>query len=256
MSIEWERHVHWVETWGTVITLDIRGEHLEEGLLRKALGAAEAELLRIDDVYSTFKPDSLISQYRDGRLTQADLPPDVQEVIAACAAIARDSHGFFDPWSARGGFDPSGYVKGWGAQRAARILADHGFTNVSVNAAGDVACLGESAPGQAWRMGIADPRDPQQIVHVVPVTNQVIATSGRYEQGDHIVTPAGRAADGEATSATIIAADGGTADAYATALLLAGPRGLTWFAHMDNVSAYLVSGGQVWTTGPAFETAT
>jgi hypothetical protein len=62
--------------------------------------------------------------------------------------VARDlSGGWFDPWAVPGGFDPSGYVKGWAAQNALAAFRSNGICGVLVNAAGDIASSGDLGSG-------------------------------------------------------------------------------------------------------------
>jgi len=254
MTTTWSRHVHEERVWGTVITFDLRDEGLDAARAREASAAAAEELHCIDAWLSPFREDSAVSLIRKDPRAQDTCPPPVREVIAACSSMTRLTRGAFDPWRAPGGFDPSGYVKGWGADRAAEILVAHGIPNVSVNAAGDVTCRGRAHPeADGWRIGVADPRDRHQIVGSVLVRDAHLATSGRYEQGDHIVDPrTGRPVIG-VDSATVLAADGGLADAVATALMVDGPAGL---AHLVDrpISAQVISRGCAWTIGPAFTT--
>ena len=254
MTTTWTRHVHEERVWGTVVTFDLRDEGLDATRAREAAAAAAEELHRIDAWLSPFREDSAVTAIRrDGR-AQDTAPEPVREVIAGCSSATLLTRGAFDPWRAPGGFDPSGYVKGWGADRAAEILVAHGIPNVSVNAAGDVTCRGRAHIGaDGWRIGIADPRDRHQIVGSVLVRDAHLATSGRYEQGDHIVDPrTGQPVCG-VDSATVLAADGGLADAVATALMVDGPAGLARLVDRP-VSAQVVSRGCVWTIDPAFAT--
>ncbi len=56
-----------------------------------------------------------------------------------------------------------------------------------------------------------------------------IATTGTYERGAHIKDPhTGMIAIG-ARSATVLGPDGGLADALATALVVSGKEGASWF---------------------------
>ena len=246
-----EQFVHHVSTWGTVIVLDLRGEHLDQSKARAACEAATHELEQIDALFSTYRDDSAVTALRQGRMHTSDSPPLVRSVIDACTRLRDKTDGAFDPWAAPGGFDPSGFVKGWGADRAADALVSQGFENVSVNAAGDVTCRGEAEPGQGgWRIGVADPRDPMQIITSTLVTDAHLATSGRYEQGNHIIDPATGLRATEVASASVLATDGGTADALATALMVRGPAGLPWITAPS--SAYLVAGDRVWLTSEAF----
>jgi FAD:protein FMN transferase len=252
MSAFWDRHVHQEPVWGTVVTFDLRAERIDPIRAEEACAAAAEELHRIDAWLSPFRADSAVTGIRTGALLPADAPEPVREVVAGCARVTTLTRGAFDPWRAPGGFDPSGYVKGWGADRAAAILVEHGFANVSVNAAGDVTCRGIAAPGfEGWRIGVADPRDRHQVIRTVLVRDAHLATSGRYEQGDHIVDPvSGRPVVG-VDSATVLGPDGGMADALATALMVSGPAGLPALRR-EPVSAYLVVGGHAWATGEAF----
>lgn len=250
----WGRYVHAEEVWGTVVTMDLRGPDLDDARAAAACAEAALELHRIDVWLSPFRPDSEVSLIRAGVLRPEEASEPVRAVVAGCAAATAMTGGAFDPWQVPGGFDPCGYVKGWGADRAAEILVAHGFANVSVNAAGDVTCRGQSNPDlDGWRIGVADPRDRRQVITSVVVRDAHLATSGRYEQGDHIVDPGTGDRAVAVCSATVLAADGGLADALATALVVRGAAGLPAVAERQ-LSAYLVTGGHVWTSGEAFRT--
>ena len=250
----WQRHVHAESVWGTVVTFDIRGAQIDDAQVRAACRAAAAELHRIDEWLSPFRTDSAISRVRAG-LAVAEAPEPVGAVLAACAELSDRTNGAFDVWRQPGGVDPCGYVKGWGADRAAAILIDHGFVNASVNAAGDVTCRGESGPGVGgWRIGVADPRDRRQVLAQVMVRGAHLATSGRAEQGDHVLDPRTMQPVTGIDSATVLANVGGTADALATALLVLGPAGLATVADLS-ICAMVVSAGRLWTIGQGWELA-
>lgn len=253
--MSWDRYVHHIRTWGTVIVIDVRADNVDEQSVVTACADVQAELERIDAVYSTYRADSIVSKLRSGEVEVANCRSDVQEVVAACKRLRTSTDGAFDPWSAVGGFDPSGYVKGWGADRAAELLVARGFANVCVNAAGDVTCRG-SADGEhpGWRIGVADPRDRTQVITSVLVQDAHLATSGRYEIGDHIVDPATSGPARAASSASVLAGDGGEADAWATALMVTGPRGLATLP--EPAQALLVLPDRIWSRGPAFARST
>lgn len=249
------RHIHQVHAWGTVIVLDLRAEHLDQARADAACRAAAAELLRIDAWLSPYRTDSAVSAIRRGDAALSEVPEPVREVIDGCARVTDWTGGAFDPWRAPGGFDPSGFVKGWGADRTADLLAEHGFANVSVNAAGDVSCRGEASEGLGgWRIGIADPRDRTQVLSSVLVTDAHLATSGRYEQGDHIVDPATGMTATAMRSASVLSRHGGEADALATALMVQGPAGLPALTRAA-AEGLLVSHDRIWSTSTAFERA-
>ncbi len=79
---------------------------------------AEAWLRWVDDVFSTWKPESPVSRLRRGEIGLGDAPPEVAEVLELCRRARVASDGWFDPWAMPGGVDPTGLVKGWAAASA------------------------------------------------------------------------------------------------------------------------------------------
>lgn len=249
-------HTRSEHVWGTVVTLDVRDTDATAATVDAAWESVRAELHRIDAVFSTFRDDSVISRLRAGGThVVAD---DVAEVVDRCLEVRMATDGSFDPWKAEGGFDPSGLVKGWAADRCAEIVRRHGFRTFSVDAAGDLACRGSIADADGWAgwpIGIAHPDDPTAIVAVVDVRDGAIATSGTSQRGEHVVDPASGGAAQGARQATVVGPDGAMADALATALVVAGVDGARWFAALPGWSAYVVDGDQATSWGPAFETS-
>lgn len=186
-----------------------------------AIADACAVLHAADETFSTFKAGSALSRHRRGELRAEQLPADMLEVLELSARAARLTGGFFDPWAMPGGFDPTGLVKGWAAQRAVGCLRDGGVAAAMMNAGGDVACFGP-AP---WRIGVRDPGDPERLVCVAEV-GEAIATSGDYERPGELLDPHDRLPAARLVQATVVGGDLALADAYATALVVRGERGL------------------------------
>jgi len=216
-----------VETWGTVIFFEGSSPTLNEVELKAAADEIERFLFHVDEVFSTYKESSFISQLRGNQISIDDCPEEVRGVWNA-TAFARDiSAGLFDPWCVAGGYDPSGYVKGWAADRAADIFADYGVTECVINAGGDLT-VRSSEPK---RIAIANPDNRDEVVHSLLISRGAVATSGVTERGSHIRDPhTGLIAIG-AKSATVWGPDGGIADALATALIVSGKDGAGIFAH-------------------------
>ena len=148
--------------------------------------------------------------------------------------------GAFDPWFAKGIYDPIGLVKGWGADKAVKKLQEFGALSGQVNAAGDISVFG-SYPNERglkpWKIGIRSPWDPLKVVKVFEMNDGAIATSGTYEKGAHIINPrTGLPATG-ALSATVVGPNGAWAEALATALVVSGREGVNWF-QMPELSEY------------------
>ena len=150
------------------------------------------------------------------------------EVLELCRKAREISRGWFDPWAMPGGVDPTGYVKGWAAQRALEALASQPISGAMVNAAGDIASFGGPESGTPFRIGIVDPSSPDRLACVVELAG-AIATSGHLRAGQpslrsaHPCGPTARLA-----SASVTGPDLGLADALATALAVAGDDGLRW----------------------------
>jgi thiamine biosynthesis lipoprotein len=168
------------------------------------------------------------------------VPAEVAEVIGSCAAARDLSGGWFDPWAVPGGFDPSGYVKGWAAARALAAFTADGICGVLVNAAGDIASSGGTGPGTPFRIGIADPLSPLRLACVVELDG-AIATSGTYERGEHLIDPRSGRPAARAASASVTGPDLGLADALATALAVAGEPGLAFLDRIDGYEGLIIN---------------
>lgn len=242
-----------IDVWSTTVSLEVRAASVEAA--GAAFDAVEVFLRDVDGWFSTFRTDSPVHALRTGRVSESAVPAVVAGVISACR-VARDlTQGAFDPWAVPGGFDPSGYVKGWAAERAVAMLVAAGFPDVSVNAGGDVVCRGGPEPGRPWRIGIRHPVQHDLVARVVELREGAVATSGTYERGLHVIDPrTGLAAD-RVVSATVVGPDGGLADAVATALVVTGVDDMAWFGGLPDPSswsAYVVTGETATFTGPAF----
>ena len=127
--------------------------------------------------------------------------------------------------------DFGGIAKGYAADLAMEMVEGRGQAEAIINAGGDVRVLGSNR-GKPWRIGVRDPRGG--IAGAIEIEgNLAVFTSGNYERyrqdGDqrlaHILDPRTGWPVSEVSSATVIASDGTTADAAATALVVAGPDG-------------------------------
>jgi thiamine biosynthesis lipoprotein len=237
------RHVEHV--MGTVVSFDLRDE-----VAPTVLTDAVEWLHRVDRTFSTYRSDSQISRLDRGDLTAADCDADVRSVLALGSALAEASHGYFTMRPA-GRLDPSGVVKGWAIERASDILRAGGSANHAVNGGGDIQLAGEAAPGQPWRVGIAHPHQPGELVTVVSGRDIAVATSGTAERGDHIVNPVtGRPAT-ELASITLVGRDLTTVDAYATAAAAMGNGAREWVRELDGIAAFAVpaAGAPWWSAG-------
>ncbi|MET9732287.1 FAD:protein FMN transferase [Streptomyces sp. NPDC006458] len=230
---------------GTVFSFDVRGG--DPDAVRAALADAVAELHRADEVFSTYRKASQLSRLARGELSPAECAPEVAEVLRLGARAERVSNGWFST-SYAGRLDPTGIVKGWATERAARRLTAAGATGVSVNGGGDVQLLGAPGPERPWRVGVADPLRPGGLAAVVSAGTApelAVATSGSTERGAHITDPrTGRSAVTDLLAVTVVAPSLTWADCWATAAFAMGSReGLAWLDSLPDVEALLVTAG-------------
>jgi thiamine biosynthesis lipoprotein len=223
--------------------------------IESAITKANQYVHQVDELFSTYKESSIISQLRRGEIEIEHCPPEVIEVWNLCAFVKEVTEGAFDPWAVAGGFDPSGLVKGWAADNCAEILITAGADHVQVNAAGDLALRGGFTPEQPWSIGVVNPDNWLEVLQTFEIIDGAIATSGTYERGAHINDPyTGMIAIG-AKSATVIGPDGAIADALATALMVAGRDGAVWFTtpELSEYSAWVIDRHEkvAWSIGPA-----
>lgn len=261
------RYLHLEHIWGTVITVDValgeapmhpgQGQHdVAEAAVRECLAFFE-EVARI---FSTYKPMSEVTLYRNGLARPGRGSALFEAVRADCEQIRRSTLGAFDPWAVPGGYDPSGYVKGWATEKASGLLSAAGLTNHMINAGGDIACRGDSpedeeglGAGRGWDVGILNPATQDDVVEVVTLHDEAIATSGRYERGDHVIDPRTGRPVTTVDSVSVVGPDCGLADAYASAAFVDGTEAMRWFSALsEEWSLHLVIGQTAYTHGPAF----
>jgi len=141
------------------------------------------------------------------------------------------------PWAVAGGFDPSGLVKGWAADKSADMLVAAGAEHVQINAAGDLSLRGGFVDSDGvvkpWPIGVVNPNNKLEVVKIYEITDGAIATSGTYERGAHIHDPqTGMIAIG-AKSATVVGPLGWLCDAMATAVMVGGTDSISWFRQSE-----------------------
>jgi thiamine biosynthesis lipoprotein len=144
--------------------------------------------------------------------------------------------------------DLGGIAKGYAIDRAFERLTALGYTNLIVNAGGDLRVGGSKREGP-WSIGIRHPRDSEKIMARISVVDKAIATSGDYQkffihQGKryhHILNPInGFPADG-CQSVTVLHREGAMADALATAVFVLGPeKGYTLCQKVEAVDCLIV----------------
>jgi FAD:protein FMN transferase len=120
--------------------------------------------------------------------------------------------------------DVGGIAKGYALDAAAQAMKAAGASGGLVDVGGDIVAFGGQTDGSPWRIGVQHPFQDGLLMKIA-LTHGAVATSGNQQRFSviggkrysHIIDPrTGRPAE-QAPSVTVIASDGMTADAWATA---------------------------------------
>lgn len=127
-------------------------------------------------------------------------------------------------------------AQGYSCDRVGAILDSAGCANYLIDVGREILCKGVNPVGTLWRIGLDKPVDGNfdegaDLQAIINVSDCGIVTSGNYrnyyiENGQkfaHTIDPAtGRPVTHNLLSATVVAADATTADAYATWMMVIG----------------------------------
>ena len=140
--------------------------------------------------------------------------------------------------------DLGAVAKGLAVDMAARELDR--FENFSIDAGGDVLVSGHNPDNGAWAIGIRHPRNAEQLLRTVHVSDVAVCTSGDYERVSetgamHIVNATTRENAKSLASVTVIADSAMVADALATAAFCLGPQSGLALLERHGVEGLLVT---------------
>lgn len=147
--------------------------------------------------------------------------------------------------------DLGGIAKGFTSSRIMEIFKKDGVTCGMVSLGGNVHLLGTKQDGSAWRVGIQDPNNTDDMLGVLQANDCAVITSGAYERNfekdgvtyHHIIDPAtGKPSNSGLTSVTIVSKDGTLADGLSTSLFVMGKDKAIayWKQHADEFDTILV----------------
>ena len=222
---------------GTVASVHV-DDDVDATVFERVVASLRAELDRLESMFSVFRPDSEISRINAGTLHHLDASPEVIDVLDACTWLEQVSEGAFSVRSSRDSavINPSGFVKGWAAERASQLLDQASLSHWYLGVGGDYVVRGGMANGEPWRIGIIDPRDPDMLVGTAEVIDGAVATSGTAERGAHIWDPRSGSVAAHFLSVTVTGPSLTWADAYATTVFVMGEPGLEWISRFEGYS--------------------
>ena len=132
--------------------------------------------------------------------------------------------------------DCSAIAKGYGCDMVARLMRSRDIKNYMIEIGGEVVTSGISEKRLPWKIGVTKPTDDslsvgQELQTVLNVTDKAMATSGNYrnfyykngKKYAHTIDPkTGKPVQHNILSATVLASNCATADAYATSFMVLG----------------------------------
>lgn len=133
------------------------------------------------------------------------------------------------------GLDFNAIAKGYAVDVLGEFLGSKGIENYLVDIGGEVLAKGCKPGGKLWKVGVEKPAEDslsaRELKAIISLENKAIATSGNYrrfyvENGirySHTINPfTGYPVQHSLLSASVLASDCITADAYATAFMVMG----------------------------------
>lgn len=151
--------------------------------------------------------------------------------------------------------DCGAIAKGYGSDIVARLLKRKGIENYMIEIGGEIVCAGKNPSCNNWRIGITRPDDDSlstnsSTIANVELSGKGMATSGNYRnyyvkdgrKYAHTIDPkTGYPVQHSLLSATVIADNCATADAYATAFMVMGiEEAKKILARHDDLAACLI----------------
>lgn len=137
--------------------------------------------------------------------------------------IKRNKLSFTNPFTK---IDLGGMVKEYAVDRAVSITKKHKINAALINFGGDIYALGTKPNGEAFKIGIKNPKKPQEELFSLPLSNMALTTSAHYERSktiekqnfSHIISANDHS--NSLLSATVIAPTTLESGIYSTALML------------------------------------
>lgn len=259
---------------GTEVTLLVRSHDARRA--ERAMHRALREVVAVHQDFTLFEPSPLQQLNRQARGGRVEVPAWLREVLTQAVQVHDRSDGLFDPAAGgcpadasaqvaagslrdveldgeraalrlhgpRTALDFNGICKGAAVDRAAAVLHRHGLHHFIVNAGGDLLAAGDADDGQpGWPVHL---QRAGGSVLTLRLQDRAAATSGNVERGlaqgqRHLRDPRLGTTVDPLHTATALHPSATQADAWATALFVAGPaRAQSLCEREEALSAILV----------------
>lgn len=151
-----------------------------------------------------------------------------------------------------GEIDLGGIGKGFALDKMKDCLNE--FENFCINAGGDIFARGHDPEGEKWKIFFEHPTDLEEVIGFAEIDDFFAAASSgskrKWRDKHHLVDTKKGAPAAEMLAVYVQSDSGISADAYATALFVAGYENAQKIAAENGISAMLVSsGGEIFRTG-------
>ena len=240
----------------------------------------EAELQKVDNEFSMFNEQSTVARlnrgesvdtsamFREVYLLAQKVNQDTDGAFDISVAPLVNAWGFGfkhqqmptpeqvdSLLKIRDQMDFSAIAKGYGCDVVARLLEQKGVSNYMVEIGGEVVLKGENPRQTLWHVGVTKPVEDSlstegELQAVLTMTDRAMATSGNYrnfyykdgQRYAHTIDPrTGYPVQHSLLSATVLASDCATADAYATSFMVMGMDGARRILEQEKgLMAYLI----------------
>ncbi len=160
--------------------------------------------------------------------------------------------------------DLGAVAKGYAGEECSKILRENCVNSALINLGGNIQLVGNKPDGTPWKIGVADPLDPNNNIGVLSVSDCAAVTSGNYQRYfieddvvyGHIIDPeTGYPVNNDLLSVTIIADNGELCDALSTALFVMGYEKAErfWREYGNFEAVFVVNDNTVRVTDGIFE---
>ncbi len=153
--------------------------------------------------------------------------------------------------------DLNAIAKGFAVDRISILFETLNINNYLIEIGGEIRCRGRNKNGDQWAVGIDSPElenlSERKIEIVLNVSKSAVATSGDYRNYlklngnvySHVIDPlTGVPVQNGVTSATVIGPECTEADAWATALLVLGKKGINMIEDLNGYEALILLRGE------------
>jgi thiamine biosynthesis lipoprotein len=152
-------------------------------------------------------------------------------------------------------FDANAIAQGYSVDVVAEFLDKKHVENYLVEIGGELKCKGKNAKGEDWKIGIDRPEEGNfqagtNLQAVIAIKTKALATSGNYRKFyekngikyAHTINPkTGYPVISRLLSATVLADECITADAFATTFMVMGlEESISFLENQDELEAYLI----------------